>query len=138
VQDLIGPGSAQADHQVGRVVIRSQGGMDVPWPQGQHDELVVVGTGDHEGQVLVLVVEAVPERQLLVSVGRIVYGIEVERQVTRRTLEGGDELVEEHVAQPLEGRDRDGVLEAGQRGLAGQVVLVRGAVGNQLEDRVVA
>src|SRR5262249_2563861 len=49
---------------------------------------------------------------------------------------GGDELVEEDVAQALEGLDGDGVLEAGQRRLAGQVVLVGGAVGDELEDGV--
>jgi hypothetical protein len=58
--------------------------------------------------------------------------------VARRRGERGDELVEEHVAQALEGRDRDGALEAGQRRLAGQVVLVRGAVGEELEDRICA
>jgi hypothetical protein len=45
-------------------------------------------------------------------------------------------LSEAHVAQPLERRDGDGILEAGQRGLAGQVVLLRRAVGDQLEDGV--
>src|SRR5262249_43902310 len=48
------------------------------------------------------------------------------------------ELVEEDVTQPLEGGDVDGVLEAGQRGLAGQVVVLGGAGGDELEDGVVA
>ena len=39
-------------------------------------------------------------------------------------------------ALPLEGLNGDGVLEAGQGGLAGQVVVLRGAVGDQLEDGV--
>jgi hypothetical protein len=42
------------------------------------------------------------------------------------------------VAQPLEGRDGDGVLEAGQGGPAGQGVVLGGAVGDELEDGVVA
>jgi hypothetical protein len=71
-------------------------------------------------------------------VGRIIHGVQVESQVPRRALEGGDELVEEDVAQPLQGRDRDGVLEAGRRGLAGQTVVLGGAVGEELEDGVVA
>jgi hypothetical protein len=85
-------------------------------------------------QQLILVVIAVPERQLLVAVGRVIDRIEVERQVTRRGVEGGDELVNEDIAQPLEGLDADGVFEAGERRLAGQVVPVRGAVGDDLED----
>jgi hypothetical protein len=91
---------------------------------------------DHEGQVLVLVVVAVPEGQLLVAVRRVIHGVQVERQVARRPAEGGDEQVEEDVAQPLEGLDRNGILEAGQGRLAGQVWVVRGAVGEELEDGV--
>src|SRR5262249_43050448 len=47
-----------------------------------------------------------------------------------------EELVNEDVAQALEGRDGDGVLEAGERRLAGQVAIVRRAVGDELEDGV--
>jgi hypothetical protein len=54
--------------------------------------------------------------------------------VARRLVEGGDELVEEDVTQALKGRVGDGVLEAGQRGLAGQVVVVGRAAGDELED----
>jgi hypothetical protein len=78
----------------------------------------------------------VPEGQLLPAVGRVIDGIQVEGQVTRRALEGGDELVEEDVTQPLEGGDGDGLLEAGQGGLAGQFGLVGGAAGEELEDGV--
>jgi hypothetical protein len=46
-------------------------------------------------------------------VGRVIHGVQVEGQVSRRDIEGGDELVEEHVAEPLEGLDGDGILEAG-------------------------
>jgi hypothetical protein len=42
-----------------------------------------------------LVVVAVPEGQLLVPVGRVIHGIQVERQVARRGVKGGDELVED-------------------------------------------
>ena len=69
-------------------------------------------------------------------VGRVVHGVEIEGQLAGRRLEGGDELVEEDVAQPLEGSDGDGVLEAGQGRLAGQVVILGGAVGEELEDGV--
>jgi hypothetical protein len=39
-----------------------------------------------------------PEGQLLVAVSRVIDGVEVEGQVTGRRVEGGDELVEEHIA----------------------------------------
>jgi hypothetical protein len=96
----------------------------------------VFGAGDDQGQVLVLVVIAVPEGQLLLAVGRVVHGVQVERQVARRCVEGGDELIDEHVAQALEGLDADRVLEARQGGLAGQVVILGRAVGDELEDGV--
>src|SRR5262249_17982266 len=81
-------------------------------------------------------VVAVPEGQLLVAVGRGIDGIQVRGRARRRGVEGGDELVEEDGPQALEGLDVDGVLEARQGGLAGQVVAVGGAVGEQLEDGV--
>jgi hypothetical protein len=79
----------------------------------------------------------VPEGQLLLAVGRVIDRIQVERQVARRLVEGGDELVKEDVTQPLERLDRDGVLEAGQCRLAGQGVAIGGASGDELEDGVV-
>src|SRR5581483_4697086 len=76
-------------------------------------------------------------RQLLVPVRRVVDGVEVEGQGGRRLGERGDELVDEDVPEPFEGGNGDGVLEAGQGGLTGQVRPVRGAVGDELEDRIV-
>src|SRR5262249_59295317 len=99
--------------------------------------VVGVGAGGDRGRVRFLVVEAVPEGQLLAAVGRVIDGVQVERQAARRPGERGDELVDEEVAQALERGDADGVLEAGQRRLAGQVVPVRGAAGDELEDGVV-
>src|SRR6266545_4477325 len=60
------------------------------------------------------------------------------RQVARRCGEGGDELVEEDITQPLEGLDGDGVLEAREGGLTRQVRVIRGAVGDELEDGIAA
>jgi hypothetical protein len=88
------------------------------------------------GRYLVLVVVVVPEGQLLLAVRRVIDGVQFERQVVGRALEGGEELVEEDVTQALEGPDGDGVLEAEQRGLAGQVAILRRAVGDELEDGV--
>jgi hypothetical protein len=69
-------------------------------------------------------------------VGRVIHRIQIEREVTRRRVEGGNELVEEDVAQSLERFDGDGVLEAGQGRLAGQVMILGRAVGDELEDGV--
>jgi hypothetical protein len=79
-----------------------------------------VGAGDNQRQVLVLVVAAGRKGQLLMTMGRVINGIEVEGQVSRRGVEGGDNLVEEHVTQPFERLDGDGILEVGP-GVAGEL-----------------
>ena len=56
----------------------------------------------HQGQILVLLVEAVEQRQLLGAVRRVVHGVEVEGQRPRRLGEGGDELIDEHVTQSFQ------------------------------------
>ena len=63
---------------------------------------------------LVLLVVAVNERQLLLGVRRIIDGVEVEQQLARRRGEAGDERVDEHLAQPLDGvvdRERDNKVD---------------------------
>jgi hypothetical protein len=40
---------------------------------------------------------AVPERQLLLAVGRVIHGVQVEGQATGRRVKGADQLVEENV-----------------------------------------
>ena len=87
-------------------------------------------------QILVLLVEAVEQGQLLRPVGRVVHGVEVEGQRQGRLRERGDELVDEHVAQAEQGGDVDLVLEAGQGRLTGQVGVVGRAVGDELEDGI--
>src|SRR5262249_23746912 len=57
-------------------------------------------------------------------------------QLTGWRREGGDELVQEGIAQALERSDGNAVLPAGQGRLAGQVVVGRQATGNQFEDRI--
>src|SRR5262249_31992926 len=79
-----------------------------------------VGAGDEQGEVLVLLVVAVKQRQLLLPMGRIIDGIEVQEQLPGRYGEAGDELVDQHIPQALQGGDRDGVLPARQGRLAGQ------------------
>ena len=94
--------------------------MDVARTQRQQDELVVVGAGDEQRQILVLVVVAVPEGQLLIPVCRIIDGVEVEGQMFGRGRERSDELIDEQIAEAEQGGDVDDILEARQRGLTGQ------------------
>ena len=75
-------------------------------------------------RVVVLAPVAVPGGQLL-AVGRGTHGVEAEGQVVRAPVEGGHEPVEADVAQPLEGLDGDGILEARQRRLAGRGIRSR-------------
>ena len=49
-----------------------------------------------------LVTVPVPEDELL-AVGRVIHGVGVEGQLTRRGVEGSDGLAGEDVAQPFEG-----------------------------------
>ena len=77
-------------------------GRAVQQAHGKHQ--VVLGTGDGPRQVLVLLVEAVEKSQLLLAVGGIVKCVDVQCQMCWRLLEGGDELVEQHVPQAEEAR----------------------------------
>ena len=85
-----------------------------------------------------MVVVAVPEGQLLVTVGGVNDGVQVDGQMMRRLVEGGDELVNEDITDILEGLNGDGILEARQGGLAGQVIVVGGTIGEEFEDGVMA
>ena len=98
--------------------------------------MVVVGAGDDQGQVLVLVVVVVPAGQLLVAVGGVIDGVEVERQAARRDREGVQELADEELAEPFERGDGDRILEPREGGLAGQVRPVGTATEEEFEDRV--
>ena len=93
-------------------------------PQPEHYEFVVLGAGDLEREVLILLIKPVEQRELLRPVRRVVHGIKVEGQRDWRLRERGDELVDEHVAEAEPGGDVDPVLEPGQRRLAGQVRVV--------------
>ena len=105
-------------------------------PQAEHHDVIGLGTGEYQGQVLVLLVVAVEERQLSGSVGGVVHGVEIEGPRQRRFGERGDELIDEDVAESEQGRNVDLVLEAGQRRLTGQVGVVGRAIGDEFEDRI--
>ncbi|ODU00265.1 MAG: hypothetical protein ABS79_03655 [Planctomycetes bacterium SCN 63-9] len=76
------------------------------------------------------------ERQLLLAVRRVVEGVEVEREVPRRLVGRGEELIDQGITRSPEIGDRDGVLEPRERGLAGEVGFVGSPAGDELEDRI--
>ena len=86
--------------------------MNGAGPQGEDNDLIIVGTSDEGGKILVLVEVAVEQRQLLFAMRWIVDGVDVEGQVLGRRGEGGDELIDEQVTQPFERPNVNGVLEA--------------------------
>ena len=73
---------------------------------------VVLGTGDGNRQVLILFVETVKQSQLLLSMSRVVEGIEIECDVGRRCLKGLNKQIDQDIAQPPEIGDRDGVFQS--------------------------
>ncbi len=74
--------------------------------------------------------------QLLLAMGGIVEGVDVQREMARRLVKRLDEQVDQHVAEPPQVGDRDGVLEPREGWLAGEVGVIGQAVGNELENGV--
>jgi hypothetical protein len=87
-------------------------------------------------QILVLLIMAVEEGRLLMTVGRVVERVDVQFQPGRRYGEHGEERLDEHVPQPVERGDVDGVLEPRMCGLALQVVVGGPPSGDELEHRI--
>lgn len=112
----IGEPLAGAPREMAQIVIDPQPcGTRPVTPSHQRDQ-VGLGAGDRHRQVLILLVEAVKEDQLLLAMRGIVEGIDVERDPRRWRGEGVEELVTQHVSQPLEVGDRDGVLPTARGG----------------------
>ena len=106
--------------------------------QADHHHQIVLLAGDGPRKVLVLVIIAVEEGQLLLPMRGIVEHVDVEGQMPRGSGERGDELVDEDILQSPQGTDVDGVLEAGQGGLAGQFPAFGRTAGEEFEERIVA
>jgi hypothetical protein len=53
----------------------------------------------------------VEQNQLLLAMSRIIDRIDIKSQMLGWRSKGSDELVDEHVAQPFQGSDVDGILE---------------------------
>ena len=56
--------------------------------------------------------------------------------MVRGRVEGLEEQVHEHIPEPPQVGDGDGVLEAREGGLAGQIAVFRESVGEELEDGI--
>ena len=61
---------------------------------------------------MILIEITMKEHQLLFTVGGVVNAIHVESQRLRRRGEGGDELIDEDIAELFQRSDVDGVFEA--------------------------
>ena len=90
------------------------------------------------GQVAVLVVVAVKERELLLAVRLVVGGVQVQDDPRRRRgAVPGHEQLEKDVGQPVQLAATEAILPARQRGLRAQIgVALRQASGDHFEDRV--
>ena len=116
----IGEPLADAPREVAQIVIRSQSGRTRAVTQTDERDHVGLGTGGPRGcpdrQVLVLLVEAVKEDQLLPAMRGIVEGIQVERDAGGRRGEGVQKLIAQRVPQTPEVGDRDGVAPPARGG----------------------
>ena len=81
-------------------------------------------------------VVAVEECQLLRAVSGVIEHIDVQGHFTRRLVERVDKPLDEPIFQPQQGRRSNGVLEPRQGGLAGEIVILRQAIGQQLKDGI--
>ena len=88
------------------------------------------------GQVLVLFVIAVKKRQLLLAVGRVVEGIDVQRQDLGGSAKEAMNWSTNMSCKSEEALRLDGVLESREGGLAGQIVAIDRAAADQFEDRI--
>ena len=126
-----------------QVVVGAQRRVHRARPQPGDEDVLRRRLADDQRKVLILSVVAVKQSQLLLAVGRIVGGVQVERDrggepAAVALLEplnaGGDVEVDEL----LEHRRRGQVLEPRQRRLRRQRLVLRQPVGDELEGRIVA
>src|SRR5262249_25690643 len=96
------PGLTQAPDQILQIVVGPQGRMHGARPQREDDRLIIVGTGDERGEILILIEVAVEQAQLLLAVSGVIDGVEVQREVLGWCGKRADELLDEDVAQPFQ------------------------------------
>ncbi len=120
----VGPQRSQSLHDARQILDHTQRRIGLAIEEhGEHYQ-VILGTGDDPHQVLILLVEAVVEGELLLAMRRIVEYIDVQRELRRRLIEGSHELLQEPRFQSQQIAGCDGVLQSRQRRLAGQVLRV--------------
>src|SRR5205807_3379918 len=95
------------------------------------------GATEVEGQITVAVVVAVEQHQLLRAVTLVDERVEVQDNLLGRGAAASEKRLQQHLAQPLQVRGGDGVLKAGEGGLARQRRRVRIAAHRQLEEGIV-
>jgi hypothetical protein len=134
----VGPHGTQPRHQILQVVLGAEPRRYRARPQTDQDDLIGVGRRDDQRQILPLAVVAVEHDEWLLAVRRLVHRVAVAAEPARRRSERRDEVIDQRVTQAPERRNRDGVLEARERGLAGQVVGVRTAPRDDLEHWIAA
>jgi len=140
-------GRAELPEQAAQEPDRPPAGVGIAGPEDRRDEvllaLVVEGQEPHHREVAPTVVVAVEAGELLLPVGRVLRGIEVDgdaahlRGVPARPVLGDDRIGQD-MRQPHEVPGGDGVLEAGERPLGGRgVARHRIAAHHELVDGVV-
>jgi hypothetical protein len=112
------PGLTQPLHQQLENRAAVQRRIDVAGPQVAHQQPVAA---EHvQRQEAVAVVIAVKEAAFLFSVHGVMRGVEVQHDLLRRRVVGGDELRHEHAGQAPQRFAVDAVLQSAQRRRAGQ------------------
>jgi len=107
-----------------------------PRPQDGGDQLPAPSLVDMDRQITELVVVGVEEGQLLMPVGRVFSIVDVEEDSGRRRPVGVDERVDQGFSDPVEIGPGDGVLQPGERRLAGQGLVFGKLVAGQLHGRI--
>ena len=100
------------------------------------DEIAALSFEDEHGLEAEFVIIAVEERHLLVAMGGVVGIIEVQDDMVGRSFVRGDKEVNQSISQAAQVFGGDSILQAGKRGLTGQVLFGRKPVAGCFEGGV--
>ena len=112
--------------------------MRTPRPQDRRDELARLAVENQQRVKHVLVVEAVEERELLLSVRRVVGGVDVEHDERRVRRQRLNVLILEHLPEPSDSFATHCVLQPRQRRLRRQSIRSTAVGADHLQERIVA
>ena len=134
----LGPARPQVPHQALEDAEGAPTGVAGARPQHGGDELARLPVEDQQRVVHVLAIIAMVGHAFLPAVGRIVRAIKVEHDVRGHTIALPLLQVEpdQRHRQAVARLGIDGILQAGEGGLAGQVRLLGQASADQLEERI--